>query len=124
MTSSACTARRGSSSPRDWTSKVPTAKDPHALSLAQRQRLYDINRRNPESKRLYHSQAWVLLSKLILAKRPLCEPCLVRGVCTPSRHVHHVLSLVERPDLALDEDNLQACCLACHNRETHGSGTE
>ena len=31
--------------------------------------------------------------------------------------VHHIIPLEERPDLALDMDNLASSCDICHNQE-------
>jgi 5-methylcytosine-specific restriction endonuclease McrA len=31
--------------------------------------------------------------------------------------VHHIEHLDKRPDLALDNDNLESLCADCHNRE-------
>lgn len=37
--------------------------------------------------------------------------------------VHHVQELEQRPDLALEIDNLETLCVNCHNR-IHGRGFE
>jgi 5-methylcytosine-specific restriction endonuclease McrA len=44
-----------------------------------------------------------------------------------AKHVHHVIPLEERPDLALDQDNLRSLCVRCHGaiegRERTGRST-
>mgnify|MGYP001491951708 CR=1 FL=1 len=45
------------------------------------------------------------------------EPaCRFAGIA-PATTVHHILHVENRPDLALDDDNLLSVCAACHNRE-------
>lgn len=34
----------------------------------------------------------------------------------PASMVHHVIPITQRPDLALDIDNLRSLCDMCHNR--------
>lgn len=54
--------------------------------------------------------------------RYMCRDCMERfeagyGI-RPRRAtmVHHMIPLEERPDLALDLDNLRSLCDECHNR--------
>ncbi|MDL2317673.1 HNH endonuclease [Eubacteriales bacterium OttesenSCG-928-A19] len=45
----------------------------------------------------------------------------------PATLVHHVVPVTERPDIALDIDNLRSLCDPCHNRrhpEKGGQGTK
>lgn len=57
----------------------------------------------------------------MLSRNCICERC-----GAPAAIVHHVRHLnphnVNDPDVALNPDNLQALCLACHNAEHFGSG--
>ena len=63
----------------------------------------------------------------------LCTECAAawrRGELAaprPATVVHHIKPRSERPDLALELDNLQSLCDACHNKkhpEKGGSGKE
>ena len=38
--------------------------------------------------------------------------------------VHHMIPLEERPDLALDLDNLRSLCSECHNRRHPEKGRQ
>ncbi len=70
-----------------------------------------------EDKRFYGRVAWQKLRALKLATDPLCDHCEKRGLTVPAVHVHHVKARKTHPDLALDLDNLQGLCIACHSRE-------
>ena len=47
----------------------------------------------------------------------LCEECLRKGIYKPAEIVHHVIELdpitIERPEIALSFDNLEALCREC-----------
>ena len=53
----------------------------------------------------------------------LCERCLAKGLIVPAEIVHHKIYLTEEnitdPSVALNFDNLEALCRACHG-EAHG----
>ena len=69
--------------------------------------------------RLYDLQEWRRL------RRAACERdgwrCTVEGCgAVGALEVHHKLSVRERPDLALELDNLVTVCRSCHFRLTRG----
>ena len=73
-------------------------------------------------KAFYHSAAWRRTARtFMLSRNCICERC-----GAPAEIVHHVRHLnaqnVNDPDIALNPDNLQALCLACHNAEHFSSG--
>ena len=79
-----------------------------------------------EKMRFYHSQAWRRLSERILIRDHYeCQECRkkmrsgVRTKIKRATQVHHIVPYETRPDLGLDEDNLEAICDGCHN-EAHG----
>lgn len=79
-----------------------------------------------EKMRFYHSQAWRRMSERILIRDHYeCQECrkkLRSGIRTKIKRatqVHHIVPYETRPDLGLDEDNLEAICDGCHN-EAHG----
>lgn len=93
----------------------------------QRRREYD--RARQEDHAFYCSPAWLAIRKAVLERdHYLCQECLRQGktVAGSKMAVDHIKSRRERPDLALDMDNLETLCPPCHNRKTvtrdHGFG--
>ena len=73
------------------------------------------NTRNTTPKRqqhqvIYRSSAWRKLRQTILRRDGCCTNC---GSITHLQ-VHHMTSISEAPDRALDPDNLQTLCKSCH----------
>ena len=71
------------------------------------------------ASRIRDSAEWQRAREVFRAQNPLCcDPFNFHGTQTPSltKEVHHVIPLIERPDLALDPDNLRPLCLACHHK--------
>lgn len=76
-----------------------------------------------KSEPFYHRAAWKRAREAALMRdRYMCRDCMERfeagyGI-RPRRAtmVHHMIPLEERPDLALDLDNLRSLCDECHNR--------
>ena len=72
----------------------------------------------------YHSAAWKRIRAVALMRDGgMCQACMERlragyGV-HPRRAtmVHHIIPISERPDLALELDNLRSLCDACHAAE-------
>lgn len=76
-----------------------------------------------ERKAFYHSQAWLRTREAVLARdNHLCQRCLRQGYVTPANTVHHIEELEEAPERALDIDNLESVCPACHNLLHPGKG--
>lgn len=71
-----------------------------------------------EAQKIRDSAAWKKARAWVKASRPLCEdPWKVHGDSpTPTEHIHHIIPVAARPDLAFTESNLQAVCEACHQR--------
>lgn len=63
-----------------------------------------------------------MLRTYYINNHPLCEECLKKDIVTAAEHVHHkvpFLSVAEEErqwELLLDENNLEAVCIACHNK--------
>ena len=72
--------------------------------------------------RLYRSAAWARC-RTAYAKSVggLCERCLARGLVSPGEEVHHKIKLtpenVDDPRIALNWENLELLCKACHIAE-------
>lgn len=62
----------------------------------------------------YWSSAWRKLSARVIAEEPMCRLC---GNAA-SREADHILTIRERPDLALERSNLRGACKPCHSRRT------
>ncbi|MDU7339032.1 MAG: HNH endonuclease signature motif containing protein [Clostridium sp.] len=73
----------------------------------------------------YISNPWRKCRKAYLAANPLCERCLVKGIITPAKIIHHKRYItpdnINNPDITLSFDNLEALCQDCHNVEHHGA---
>lgn len=80
--------------------------------------------RYKESEPFYHSAAWRRLRQLIISRQGgMCYYCMEKmrlGILKKPRRatlVHHIVPYKERPDLALDENNLVAVCFKCHEEK-------
>lgn len=75
-----------------------------------------------ESDPFYHTKEWKAARRARLERdHGMCVECLAAfeaGGVRPrmATLVHHVIPRKERPDLALDIDNLRSLCDVCHNR--------
>lgn len=74
-------------------------------------RLYD--RARPAHHALYQTPEWRRLSAEVRASASRCHWCL-----KPTRRLvaDHVIPLDERPDLALERDNLRPSCIPCNTK--------
>ena len=79
-------------------------------------RYYDKVRRNKDSKRLYNSAAFQACRQIKLCDQPYCEMCLDEGRHTPAVIVHHIIGVTKDESLALDVENMQSLCRACHGK--------
>lgn len=77
-----------------------------------------------ESAPFYHQGAWKRLRGVALMRdNGMCCDCMdkfnARLIDKPNRAtmVHHIQPIEERPDLALDLNNLRSLCDECHNRD-------
>lgn len=75
------------------------------------------------SRKFYSSATWQTCRNNYAAMRGhLCEDCLRRGIYRPGVEVHHIEELtplnINRPEVALNYDNLVLLCRECH-KERH-----
>jgi len=77
-----------------------------------------------QSHPFYRSTAWRKVRPLVLQRDGgMCVHCMARfrrgEMIKPRRAtlVHHIKTLEEHPELALQMDNLASSCDICHNRE-------
>lgn len=68
----------------------------------------------------YTSSIWRKTQARILQKQHYeCQRCKSKGLVTKARTVHHKQHLRAHPELALDDNNLEAICERCHYDEHH-----
>ena len=78
---------------------------------------YDETKREPKMKKFYNSKQWrTLANAYMMSHSYQCERCGRIGT-----QVHHkiYISTEEGWNKRFDEDNLEALCTKCHNKE-HG----
>ncbi len=74
------------------------------------------------ARRFYSSKAWQDCRNAYAKKaHHLCEDCLAKGIYKPGEIVHHVIEIdpvtIEKPEVALNFDNLRLVCRDCHAEE-------
>ena len=69
-----------------------------------------------------YDATWVRFRIAYLSSHPYCRDCEERGILNIATEVHHVLPLLQRPDLRLDEANMLSLCKRCHSRRTAAEG--
>jgi hypothetical protein len=71
-----------------------------------------------ETTSFYSSAEWLAARDRALSRdASRCTVArLLGGECRGVLHVHHVVSVADRPDLALDPDNLGTACASHHSR--------
>lgn len=60
----------------------------------------------------YHTSVHRRWRKLILQRDKICQHCKRK----PATEAHHIKSLEDYPELALDLDNGQGLCWECHEK--------
>ena len=69
-----------------------------------------------EKHKFYHSKEWQRMSAYIMRRDHYeCQVCRQNHKLTRASQVHHIIHLEDNQSLALDEDNLEAVCIQCHN---------
>ena len=79
------------------------------------------------ARKFYSSKAWQSCRNEYMKRAHyLCEECLRKGIYKPAEIVHHKIELdpitIERPEIALSFDNLEALCRDCHAEKHELSG--
>ena len=79
------------------------------------------------AKKFYSSKAWQdCRNEYMKHAHFLCENCLRKGIYKPAAIVHHIEELtpmnIDKPEIALGFDNLEAVCRECHDEyhDNHG----
>jgi 5-methylcytosine-specific restriction enzyme A len=71
---------------------------------------------NDRIDKFYNRGAWRRKSKQILKRdNNECQIHKRRGKYARARNVHHIMELKDFPELAYDDENLEAVCIQCHN---------
>jgi 5-methylcytosine-specific restriction enzyme A len=84
--------------------------------IKAQQRTYDKERDKTDSRRFLHSRTWRKIRDAKLARDPLCERCLQKGMDVAAFVVHHK----DRNELNNRPENLESLCNACHETEHKG----
>lgn len=79
------------------------------------------------ARKFYSSKAWQDCRNEYAKRRNyLCEDCLRRGIYRPGVIVHHIIEIdpvtIEKPEIALNFENLELLCRECHDRRHEQSG--
>lgn len=73
----------------------------------------------------YESRKWKRKRQQILKRDGyMCQICKRYGRIREAQEVHHIQHLEDRPDLALDNNNLISLCRACHNAQHPEKGRD
>lgn len=79
------------------------------------------------ARKFYSSKAWQSCRNEYAKRRHyLCEECLRQGIYKPGVIVHHKIEIdpitIEKPEIALNFDNLELLCRDCHAKahDLHG----
>lgn len=67
----------------------------------------------------YTSSAWIKVRDRRRKESPICIECEKQGRIRPMKIVDHIISVEERPDLALDLSNTQSLCDFHHTLKTN-----
>ena len=73
------------------------------------------------AKQFYSSKAWQSCrNEYVKRVHHLCENCLRQGIYKPGEIVHHMIHIdpitINKPEIALNFDNLELLCRECHNK--------
>ena len=82
-------------------------------------------RDDPEIAKKYKSKKWQKFRKLKINISPFCERCLLDGIFTPARIVHHKEYITDLnymdDNIFYNLDNVESLCQDCHNKEHSGT---
>jgi 5-methylcytosine-specific restriction enzyme A len=82
-------------------------------------RFYNMHTRNKERASFYKTGAWEKKRAIILKRDyGLCQVHKKKGQAKTGNIIDHIIPLEVRPDLALEDTNLQTICQGCHNVKT------
>lgn len=74
--------------------------------------------KNNQVSRFYWMKEWRIIRKIRKQiDNKECQRCKRNGIYSPADMVHHKKEVRFFPELALDLDNTESLCNACHNRE-------
>ena len=99
--------------------------DEHKASAPKRHSVYDRHVRSKDpalamAARIRSSERWRKVRRSQLSGHPLCQDPFGehkrRNTTETATQVHHVIGLIDRPELAFHASNLMSVCTACHAR--------
>jgi len=86
----------------------------HLVADIKRQR----ERLRGSSKSRGYDCRWEKLRKVFVNENPLCHDCMIKGIYTPTKEVHHIKKVRDFPLLRLVKSNLMGLCKSCHSVRT------
>jgi 5-methylcytosine-specific restriction protein A len=92
-------------------------KAPEQARREQRQAFDRKRGREQPWRALYKLPGWQRVREAQLARQPLCERCLERGIVTAANVVNHRRRHRGDQMLFFDPANHESCCKRCHDRE-------
>ncbi|MBM3205932.1 HNH endonuclease [Candidatus Shapirobacteria bacterium] len=66
-------------------------------------------------KNKIYNGTWRKLRNIQLSTEPLCRMCAKRNIIKAATTIDHIIPISERPDLRLEQSNLQSLCKQCHD---------
>jgi 5-methylcytosine-specific restriction enzyme A len=70
------------------------------------------------SNSFYQTKEWKKLRKKVLMENPWCTECLKEGMYVEGTECDHIIPIKIRPDLSLEQSNLQLLCHVHHSKKT------
>ena len=90
-----------------------------AENKRERDKFYDMYKRDKKAQAFYNSKAWERLrNHRMILDHGLCQHCLKKKRIVQADVVDHIIPIKVRWDLRLSLDNTQALCNACHAVKT------
>ena len=86
----------------------------------QKERLTEKIGRTKESQSgFYTTKEWIAIRDRRRTENPICFECEKKGMIRAMKVVDHIISVSERPDIALDYSNTQSLCDFHHILKTN-----
>lgn len=79
---------------------------------------YKSQRKPQEFDWFYRKPAWQRIRQMALSRdNGICQRCYKKNIIKKADVVHHIIYLIDDFQKALDLNNLESLCHACHNAE-------
>lgn len=68
-----------------------------------------------KQRKAWYDKQWEKTRNYFIQRNPTCAECERRGFLEPATQIDHIIPVEVRPDLRLDQSNLQPLCAKHHN---------